>query len=136
MPLCVGPFVEIKEDFDTITRNLVRYAASKEVGNKVSLLASSFRWGGSFSIMLQQFRLAIATTIAQQKRHLMLQSPTTAITDTILILTQVEEPTGTKYTSLKDMKCLNSLSRGKISVYRKMPLTSPSQNTKTEGTTL
>ena len=64
VPLCAGPCVEINKDFNKTIRSLVRYAESKKVGNEISSLASSNRRGGSFSIILEQFRQVVTTAIA------------------------------------------------------------------------
>lgn len=70
LPFCVGAFAKINEDFDKTIRYVARFAASEEVNPEISLLSSSVRRSGSFPIMLQQFRRAIAKTIDRRNAKL------------------------------------------------------------------
>ena len=74
IPLCVGGFGEIGEDFDkvkVITR-LVREAAAGDHGLRISPFVNSetARKGGAFPIMLQQLRRAIGVAIVRGNARL------------------------------------------------------------------
>jgi len=65
IPLCLGAFGEVNEDLDKVTQEcLAREAASTQEGLTISPLVNTGRKGGAYSIMLHQFRRAIAVTAA------------------------------------------------------------------------
>ena len=65
IPMCVGWFGEINEDFDKTIKILAREAAAGIDGMNVSPLVNTNRKGGAFTIMLQQFRRAIGVDIVK-----------------------------------------------------------------------
>ena len=65
IPLCAGWFGEINEDFEKVIVTLAREAAAIEDGMALSPLVNTDRKGGTFPIMLQQFKRAIGVAIVR-----------------------------------------------------------------------
>ena len=63
IPLCTGWFREINEDFEKVIKLLSQEAAAGDGGLGISPLSNSNRKGGSYTIMLAQFRRAIGCAI-------------------------------------------------------------------------
>ena len=56
IPLCVGGFGEINEDFNKVLQRLAQEAASGHNGHTVSPLFNMDKKGGAYWIVLQQFK--------------------------------------------------------------------------------
>ena len=70
IPVCVGWFGEINQDFKQIIKIVAKAAASGDCGMTISPLINTDRKGGAFPIMLQQFRRAIGVAIVRgQANH-------------------------------------------------------------------
>ena len=64
IPLCMGGFGEINEDFDKTIQKLAREALAGHDGITILPLLNTDKKGGEYRIMLQQFKRAIAVTTA------------------------------------------------------------------------
>eukprot|EP00956_Cyclotella_meneghiniana_P027992 scaffold64216_cov67-Cyclotella_meneghiniana.AAC.1 len=66
IPLVVGPFGEVNQDFEKVLKTLARLAAAGEDGmSSISPLCNTDRKGGAFIIMLQQFRRALGVVVVR-----------------------------------------------------------------------
>eukprot|EP00956_Cyclotella_meneghiniana_P040979 scaffold210996_cov63-Cyclotella_meneghiniana.AAC.6 len=98
IPLVIGPFGEVNEDFEKVLKILARLAAAGEDGKSISSLCNTYRKGGAIIIMLQQFRRALGVMVvrgmanhklsrlhygvrATQQRKSLQQMPTIVIID-------------------------------------------------------
>jgi hypothetical protein len=66
IPICIGGYREINKDFNKVIQQLAREAAAGHNGLTILPLINTDKKGGAYQIMLQQFRQAIAVTMANR----------------------------------------------------------------------